>query len=347
MKTQRQTTMAATGKPSLDRVAAGDTAGIVLSNGLVSVTVLPACGGKIAQIRDLVRDHSWLWANPHLPPRVPTGTGRYVEEFDNGGWDECFPTIAPGSYPEGALAGRETGDHGVLWELPWRVVEEVAGELGCGVTLAAKPAAFPVVIERHVWLAAGAAEFRVSYRLRNLSPERMAFLWAIHPLLPIGDGVSLHFPPGTTVRVTVLEGAWKGGAPMNEPIALPRFLSSIADPAQRGEPATAAKFFTESLPGGWGAVRDAGGGELRFTIEGGTMDGFGVWINRRWWSGCGSAPYANVGFEPVIGACDSLRQSMLAGTHAQWVEGDGERRWSLRVGVGSWRDRAGDAGRPP
>lgn len=325
--------------PSITPTAVADARGLVLSNGLLDITVLPQCGGKIAQIVDRRAGKAWLWENPHLAHRMPNGRGRYVEEYDNGGWDECFPTIAPGPYPMGALAGRETGNHGVLWELPWTIQEQRADERGSVLAMSIRPKAFPVLIQRRLFLPAGKAWFEARYHMRNLSNERLGFLWAIHPLIPIGDGLSLHFGDAATVRVVMLEGGWKGRAPLDAPMELPQFLRAFDDPSTSGEACAAAKFFTEELPGGWGEVRDTTGNTLRFEIQSASMDGFGVWINRRWWSGCGSAPYANVGFEPVMGACDSLRDSLRNGGRHHWIEGDSEREWQVRV-------RAGNGARP-
>ncbi len=56
----------------------------------------------------------------------------------------------------------------------------------------------------------------------------------------------------------------------------------------------------------------------------------GLWINFHGWSGCGSAPYFNLGIEPATAAFDSLCDAVQAGK--QRILGPGASdRWRLRL----------------
>lgn len=85
-----------------------------LANGLISLTFIPELGGKLSSLRDLRSGREWLWTNEHLPYQKPTGSNSYVNA-DTGGWDECFPTVAPCSYPLEPWQGIPLPDHGELW----------------------------------------------------------------------------------------------------------------------------------------------------------------------------------------------------------------------------------------
>ena len=56
----------------------------------------------------------------------------------------------------------------------------------------------------------------------------------------------------------------------------------------------------------------------------------GLWLNLGAWSGCGSAPYFNLGIEPTTSAHDSLAEAVQAGG-AMILHAGETRSWSLRV----------------
>lgn len=76
-----------------------------LSNGLLSLTVIPALGGKISSIKYEPAQYEWLWRNPHLPYLTPQYDASFVKLYDTGGLDECFPAVNPGPCPVEPWAG--------------------------------------------------------------------------------------------------------------------------------------------------------------------------------------------------------------------------------------------------
>lgn len=71
-----------------------------VSDSAVRLTVLPAWGGKVAEIFDRRRGREWLFENPafsyeRCAARLPAYGADYVGQFDVGGFDECGPGMLP------------------------------------------------------------------------------------------------------------------------------------------------------------------------------------------------------------------------------------------------------------
>ena len=84
---------------------------VSLSNDTLELVAIPEAGARITHLRRRA-GREWLWRNPRLPFRAapvepPLGPTDYVDRFDSGGWDECFPTITPGRLPDGRLRSRD------------------------------------------------------------------------------------------------------------------------------------------------------------------------------------------------------------------------------------------------
>ena len=64
-----------------------------------------------------IAGREWLWRNDKLPYRTPLDGASYGATADTGGYDECFPTIAPCHLPPDVpvYGGLALPDHGELW----------------------------------------------------------------------------------------------------------------------------------------------------------------------------------------------------------------------------------------
>ncbi len=56
----------------------------------------------------------------------------------------------------------------------------------------------------------------------------------------------------------------------------------------------------------------------------------GLWINNEGWSGCGGAPYRNLGLEPATAAFDCVSKAAEDGA-IPWLDPGETRRWTLDV----------------
>ncbi len=304
---------------------------LTASNGLIAFTIVPELGGKLSSLRDLRTGREWLWTSPALPYRRVGYGASYVEAADTGGWDECFPTVAPCAYPLAPWQGVALQDHGELWHQAWDI--EVGRTASGGVRLSGgvDGVALPYRFERAIGLEPDAAALRFDYRLRSAADHDLAFIWSAHPLLTLEPGMRVLLPEGAVVRVN--EGGTNGpaegeyGWPLRASVDGGAVdLSRLPDPSA----GLAFKLWSRPLSEGWAALvaRD---GELRFAFDPALLPQVGLWLNAGGWSGTGGEPYRNLGLEPCIGAQDSLREAVERyGQHGTLPAG-GVREWWLEA----------------
>lgn len=295
---------------------------IILSNAHLSLAILPEVGGKISSLKSVKSGRQWLWLNPHLPIAVPVYGASYVEKMDFGGWDEIFPSVSPAR-----MEGLDIPDHGDLAVLPWQVVEQSANYVKMAVTTRFAP----VMFERTLTLEG--VQLRADYRMTNLGDKPVPYLWCAHPLVALEPGMTIELLAGTPMRIDggvgVLAGAqfvWP------QPPGLPN-LSRVPDPATPGFAPFAAKLFTAKDAVGEVAIGAPDGREkLRLQWDASDAPYLGLWLNCRCWSGCGSAPYFNLGVEPATAPFDDLGAAMREGSGRYLAPGE-IRSWSLAVVV--------------
>ncbi len=312
-----------------------------LTNGQIYLVVLPELGGKIASIRHMASGTEWLWSNPHLSYRKPVFDASYIREFDFGGLDECFPSVAPAFYPTAPWAGTPVPDHGELWSQPWK--GGLAQSTGQRVTLAlaCHGVRFPYRFERTITIEAGSATARLDYRVANLSPFVFPFVWSIHPLLPLSPGMKLMLPVGVAqVRVDFSTEDWLGktGELQSWPTVIGRDGQAV-DMSQIPPPSfgRGVKLFTLPLQGRSPVetvLADAAGERsfcFRFLPT--EITHVGVWINCAGWTPLDLPPYYNLALEPCIGASDSLNVAVNQWREHGVLGPSEEKTWSLEIAL--------------
>lgn len=152
----------------------------------LEVDVLPGAGAKVISLRSRVSANEWLWVDPDRPlsPRPATGP---FDAHELSGWDECFPTIGPCPYPDGAFAGRQLGDHGELWQRGWRDVSASDDEIALTIDGQALPYRFTRVIS-----AGAGGGLTISYEVRNRGEAPFAAMWSMHPLFRAEPGMRIE-----------------------------------------------------------------------------------------------------------------------------------------------------------
>jgi len=270
---------------------------LTVENIHLRLTVDPASGGKITGLQHVPTGRQWLWANPHLEQKPGVYAASYVESLDSGGWDEIFPSVTPCR-----IGSLEIPDHGDLVSLPWEVLDTSPLSLEMAVTTRFSPCRFTRVLRLE------GRTLKVEYRLENLGTESIPYLWCAHPLISIEPGMTIALPEGLPMRTN-------GGAAFRWPHApeLPP-LDIIQDPCSPGFEPFAAKLFTAG-----GSVSEItlttadGRDQLRVSWNTEHAPFLGLWLNCGAWSGCGSAPYFNLGIEPATAPFDSLEDAILNG----------------------------------
>ena len=308
---------------------------LTVSNDLVSFTIVPELGGKLTSLRDLRTGREWLWTNRRLPLRRLPPDASYVAEADTGGWDECFPTVAPCPYPLAPWRGTPLPDHGELWSQAWEVEVDRAASGGVVVRGRVGGLALPYRFERRIGLEQDTALLRVDYAVRNEGADDLAFIWSAHPLLTLEPGMRLSLPEGAVVQVN--EGGRNGAAP--EPGEYrwpPRVAGRELDLSQLPDPSAGVSLKLWSLPlaEGWVALV-AREGELRFRFDPALLPQVGLWLNAGGWAGDGDEPYGNLGLEPCIGAQDALDEAVERWGLHETLPAGGLREWWIEAHLGT------------
>lgn len=303
-----------------------------LRAGDTCVTIIPALGGKISSLRLAGRE--WLWRNPSLPFQLPREGGSYVQTADSGGYDECFPTVAPCALPSaaGRWAGIQLPDHGELWSQPTTFSLETRPE-GMYAATGWTGRRMPYRFVRAIFVSGegGAGRVEMRYAVTNDGAARLPFLWSAHPLFPLTKQTRLVLPEGARVRVWSQHGINLGGPAAEQ--RWPRMAAagraidlSLPDAVAR---AYACKLFVD-MPAGRAAIEEEGA-RLEVSFDPKQVPFVGLWINRQGWSPfTRGRPYCNLALEPCIGAPDSLADALgPPWRDAAWLEVGETREWTL------------------
>ncbi|MGB6221872.1 hypothetical protein [Haloferula sp.] len=282
---------------------------IELRNESLSVRILPELGGKISSLFDRRHDREWLWTNPHLARRPPVYGESYVEQLDTGGWDEIFPSISPCVLP----GGIDIPDHGDLVFLPADVSDQTPDSLALSILTRS----FKSCFSRQ--FTVDGPKLRIDYTLESLDERPIPYLWAAHPLLALEDGMVLELPTAalTTSEGLDLQETDDGGCRI-----------TIGDPALGKQAPHMLKSFTARDQAEWARIQARDGASLRLDWDKLDAPYFGIWLNQRAWSGTGSEPYFNLGFEPTTSPHDDLTSAIAANEHFTLAPHE-SRSWSL------------------
>lgn len=299
-----------------------------ISGGGTRVVLIPELGGKIASLE--IAGRQWLWTNDAMPFRTPVPGTSYVETADSGGFDECFPTVGPCNLPPAAesFAGVSLQDHGELWSQRPRI-EVMTRPDAQEATMVWAGAKMPYHFTRTVRVDAGGV-VTMRYSVRNDGSARMPFIWSSHPLLPLTEHTRLLLPEGEPVRVYSAERIDIGGIGAEHRWPNLRTSKEVLDvsrPLSLGK-RFACKLFFDSVPGI--AAIEEGGARLEVRFDRAEVPDFGLWINARGWSPSRRIRnYSNFGFEPCIGAPDTLSDALGGWRRAHWLAPGETRGWTL------------------
>lgn len=300
---------------------------LVVNNGLISVAVIPALGGKIVSMRDLRADREWLWKGTQLDYKLVGHGASYLRDGDFGGWDECFPSVAES--PDPNLPGETVPDHGDLWSQPWKMSHRqdggsviLSGQCG-GVS-------WPYQFHRDLVLRDGSADMTLRYKVVNESDRPLKFIWSAHPLFQV-DGTALIETSEPLDWNTFLT------FPSNLPGGVPQMRAGSDNEIQvpENDVGVAYKVWSEPVPKKAFSSRLVSGDcALRFDFDGDSIPNLGIWINKGGFAGRDewTGLLNNLAVEPCIGAQDRLDEAVERyGQYGEIAAGEAA-KWSLTVG---------------
>ncbi|MEG0913949.1 MAG: hypothetical protein RSD35_09555 [Oscillospiraceae bacterium] len=113
---------------------------------------------------------------------------KYGDNFENGelsGFDEMFPNISAGKYPDDPWRGRLLPDHGEVWSRIWE-----SSFNGLQLNFIIDGICLPYRLQKSISISDDA--IKLNYCVKNLSDSPIKFIWAAHPLFVIEDEMQLE-----------------------------------------------------------------------------------------------------------------------------------------------------------
>jgi hypothetical protein len=304
---------------------------VLLENAFTSMTILPEIGGKVVSIQSRTNGHEFLWQDdtrPYVQPRYSDAFGNY----DISGFDECFPTIGECPYPDFPWQGISIPDHGELWCIPWQY--DLTAQ---SVYLHTYGVRFPYHFEKWITLAEDTGCYTLTYRITNLSPFDLNYLWSAHPLFAAEEGMRIVLPSQPDMRFIFAAGNRVAGEALQK-YRWPWLSSPSGDPVDYsmiGSPALCAndKVVTDAPAEGWCALYQPHTRDfvaLRFAAE--EIPYLGICINHASWPFEGVAGYW-VALEPCTGYPDRLDQAIAQHAY-KTLSAHSSTQWTLGLQVG-------------
>ena len=177
-----------------------------LSNEHISISCIPALGGKINSITVLNDAAPYeLLSRSDIPYSLRQYGMKYGRtEVD--GIDECFPALNVSSYPAAPWKGAVIPDHGEVCQLIWDVVQVDDKAMICSV----KGKAFPYEFIRSITLEN--KSIILNYCVRNMSDHVFHCCYTFHPLFKGTDKSALSFADETKIQLDMSSRNYLGRA---------------------------------------------------------------------------------------------------------------------------------------
>jgi hypothetical protein len=292
---------------------------VTIENDAVKMEVWPQIGGKVSSIVDKADHFELLFTYPAELPDTAHYDAPYGDHWYSG-WDECFPAVAPSTYPRHPYNGIAVPDHGELWGIPTTTAVPTKD----GITTVWHGLRFGYRLTRKLYL--DGAAIVAEYDLSNLAPFEFRFVWALHSLMSMGKPVEL-----TTGQKNFRWSHDAEGRRLDAPFKWPTlgehedFSKLEALPAKKSwklfsaEPIESP--FVVTYPSRKRTLR------IQYESEEGLKAYWGVWINTGGWAG-----NRHFAIEPTTGRFDEIDRSIKdesAGAIGPFMRRQWAVRWTL------------------
>ncbi len=278
-----------------------------IGNDRLSLSISPDYGARVLSLTDRNSGRQWLVTGPQSS--YP-GEGTAYGADEAVGWDECFPTVLSCDHP--AWGGR-LRDHGVLWGRHWSV-DLIAPEC---VETRFETSLFRFTRRLTVAGAAAVANYRVS----NLGPRQLPYLWSQHCLLATSRGDRIFLAGHERLRI--------GEDPFVWPTYQGRDLSIVGPPDE----GVALKAYSETPRRASATIVGPNGG---ITLDWDDVPAFGLWLCYGGWPK--GNPVNQVALEPTTAAVDNLADADTLG-QARMLGLNEMHSWSVRMTLTDRDDR--------
>lgn len=308
---------------------------LAIGNASVRAVLVPTLGARIVSLlhrSDTGHEREWLWSNPYMEAQLPDFGDPYWEEFDLGGWSECFPSVQATQYPSGPWQGTQIPEYGELWCQPWKAKVTVTDN-EAEVRTVTYGVRFPYRFERIISVRKDVAQISVSYTVNNLSIFPFPFLWSGQPIFDIKPGMSLSLP-AQDMTVYYSEDSRYGrlGSLQKWPTLQANdgnFIDLSTFPTK--DAAMAVKLYTRA-PRSVSLLDPSTNTEMVMELPSSEITHLALWLNFGGWSGIPKrAKYYNIIVAPCIGGFDNLQLSVNHFREFGQIQPKNIKSWNLNI----------------
>ncbi|QUH29256.1 DUF5107 domain-containing protein [Vallitalea guaymasensis] len=174
---------------------------IHMSNNLISCTILPELGGKIASFYHKDKKFELLFQNKkdeYMKPDMYDDFSLY----DASGFDDCFPSVDEGFADFGSEKIKYP-DHGEIWSSCFDY--EIIGDR---VKLKYASRLLPYTYEKSIGINENT--ILIDYKIKNTGSEVIDCFYTMHCLINCEKNIILKFPSETKEVINVLESSFLG-----------------------------------------------------------------------------------------------------------------------------------------
>lgn len=274
---------------------------VILENTNMTVAVLPKLGGKIASIL-FKRDNGPDFELAAQPERISYRMPEHDTGFamcDASGIDDAFPTIDPGSLPDGGHRFRYT-DHGEIWRSSFssRIDSEA-------LIMEYTSQENPFFYQKTVTLLEQG--IRINWHISNTGDVPFPFLWTMHGLVKYEPDMELLYPEEIGRFLNVLDSPELKSAGTEHIPGVDWDFGRVPDMNSGSQ----LKYYAaEKVTSGWCGYRYPRQQMrciLRYDSE--TLPWLGMWITAGGFRGD-----HNCAWEPSTGFYDSVDRARRTGT---------------------------------
>jgi hypothetical protein len=171
-----------------------DQTSVILENDVIRAEFV-AQGARMVSLRDKRIDHEFLFQQEETNYIL----AKYGEPMANNqaaGYDDMFPTIGECFYQHFPWKGTLLPDHGEVWSLDWDMVKDKTS-----IAMSSRGVRLPYKLTRCV-TSPKENQLRFDYKLENVSPFPLSFLWSAHPIFRVEEGARVILPEECRIATT-------------------------------------------------------------------------------------------------------------------------------------------------
>lgn len=278
---------------------------IILKNKKLRVAILPNLGFKIASIYDINKKYEYVFQPSDKAYKLAEYKDSF-EKYDRSGIDDCIPTIDECKYP--LNSDITLADHGDVWSLKWNIEENAENKARGSVKLPTLPLLFTKTIELEE------NTLNISYSVKNLSNERVYYLWAFHGLLNFDKNSQLEFEEGLKNYINVQNDE--------------KWDFDIFNLGNFKDNHTFKYYFTDEIKEGFAILNHKNlNSKLKLSFDSKKLPYMGVWITTG-----GFKNEKNVAIEPCNGYYDSLEKA-YENKKVAFVEANSTDEWKIKIDI--------------